>query len=115
MVAEEKFNQNLSTFAWGSLLIWWGISFMIDSITLGMCALGTGLILLGVNALRLFKGIPTLGSTTFIGIVALFWGMLDQARTMMALSPDLSWALLLVVIGVVFWAEVLLPQLRRAD
>ena len=115
MSGEKKFNHNLSTFGWGALLVWWGISVMIDPITFGICALGTGLILLGINAVRLLKGIPAVGTTTFIGVIALVWGMLDQARMMMALSADLSWALLLVVIGVVIWVELLLPRPQKAE
>lgn len=114
MAAEKKFNHNLSTFGWGALLVWWGISLMIDPITFGMCALGSGVILLSINAVRLLKGIPALGSTTFIGVIALVWGILDQARGMLALSEDISWALLLVVIGVVIWIELLLPRARKA-
>lgn len=91
-------NHNLAVIGWGALLVWWGISLIIGPITIGMSAVGTGLILLGVNAARALNGIPTNRSTTAWGIVALVWGILDHSLT---LSFERSFAALLIVIGVV--------------
>lgn len=110
MGKKGTYNHNLSVFGWGTLLIWWGISVMIDPITLAMSAMGTGLIMLGVNAVRSFKGIPTVQTTTILGIIALAWGALDQARMSLGYTEGASFALLLVVIGLVIWVTVLLPQ-----
>ncbi len=105
----STFNHNLSTFGWGAMLIWWGISVMIDPITLAMSAIGTGLIMLGLNAIRFFKGIPTVHTTTILGIIALAWGALDQARMNLGYPAGASFALLLVVTGLVIWITALLP------
>ena len=97
-------NHNFATIGWGALLVWWGISFMVGPITIGMSAIGTGLILLGVNTARALNGISTNRSTTAWGITALAWGLLDHT---LALSFERSFAALLIVIGVVTLASLL--------
>ena len=94
----KSLNHNLAAIGEGALLIWWGIVLLIDPITIGMGAIGSGLILLGVNAARWLTGIPTKRSTTVIGIIALVWGALDQA---FALDFWPSFAMLMIVIGAV--------------
>lgn len=114
MNAKEALNHNLSVFGWGALFVWWGIVFMIDPITLGMGAMGTGLIMLGVNAFRMLKGIEPVGSTTDIGITVLVWGVLDQARLMLGLDIGVSFALVLFVIGLNLWLTSFLRRPRLA-
>jgi hypothetical protein len=97
MEAAKTLNHSFATFGWGALLIWWGVVIMIDPLTIGIGAAGTGLILLGVNATRLLKGIPTRASTTTAGIIALVWGSLDH---FLSLSFGPSLAILLILIGV---------------
>ena len=94
----KTIKRNLTTIGWGALLVWWGLSLMIDPITVGMSAIGTGLILLGLNAARALQGISANRSTTGWGITALVWGILDHT---LALSLERSLAALLIVIGVV--------------
>jgi hypothetical protein len=102
----QTLNRNLATVGNSMLLIWWGIVMVVHPLTIGMGAVGTGLILLGVNAARLLKGIPTKGSTTALGTVALVWGALDSV-----FDPrlEISFAMLLMVIGLVslssLWAH----------
>ena len=105
-------NHRLSTAVWGALLIWWGVSFLIDPITLGMSAVGTGLIFLGVNAIRYLNGIPTRSGTTTMGIIALAWGVLDQGLSVLMPSSDLSFPLFLIVIGAVV---LLTPLFERGE
>ncbi|MGZ9165501.1 MAG: hypothetical protein ACXW4U_10020 [Anaerolineales bacterium] len=100
----KTLNHNFATIGNGALLIWWGIVIMVDPLTIGMGAIGTGLIMLGVNAARLLNGIPTKGSTTVLGIIALVWGTLD---TVLDPSFELSFALMLIVIGLVRIASLL--------
>src|SRR5512139_3973447 len=96
--AKAAVNHTIATTGLGLLLIWWSIVIIAGPLTIGMGAVGTGLILLGINLVRVVKGIPTLGSTTTAGIVALLWGGLE-----VVFDPPLgtSLALLLFVIGVV--------------
>ena len=94
----QVLNHHIANIADGILLIWWGTVIVVDPLTIGMGAIGTGLILLGVNALRLLRGIPTKPSTTALGLVALIWGALDHTLSL-GLWP--SFAILLIVIGLV--------------
>ncbi len=102
-IDKQAMNRNLATVGWGALFIWWGISIMIDPITIGMSAIGTGLILLGVNAVRMLNGIPTNGSTTAMGVIALVWGALDHA---LSLQFGASFATMMIVIGTVVIASL---------
>ncbi len=103
MEATKTFNHNFATIGWGLLLIWWGVCFMVGPITIGMCAVGTGLIFLGVNAARMVKGIPTNRSTTIWGLVLVVWGALDH---LLALSFEASFAVLLIVIGLAIFSNL---------
>jgi hypothetical protein len=98
MDSTSTLNRTLATIGDGALLIWWGIAILVDPVTIGMAAIGTGLIFLAVNAARLLNGIPTKGSTTAAGIIAVVWGVLNQV---LALDFWSSFATLLIVIGVV--------------
>jgi len=94
------------------LLVWWGVVMIVHPITIGMGAIGTGLILLGVNAARRLKGIPTRWTTTVVGSMAALWGLLD-----VILKPrfDVSIALLLIVTGLVSLAAMFMrPAFRES-
>ncbi len=99
----QTFNRNLATIGNGLLLIWWGIVIVVPPLTIGMGAVGTGLILLAVNALRWLNGIPTKGSTTTLGVIALAWGLLEAV-----LNPrfEISFAMLLIIIGLVSFSSL---------
>ena len=101
----KALNHNFATIANGMLFIWWGMVIMIDPLTIGMGAVGTAVIMLGVNVARLLLGIRTKGSTTVVGIIALVWGVMD-----MVLNPtiELSFAIMLIVIGLVTIASLLI-------
>lgn len=71
----------LETTAWGLLFIFWGLSIFFDRIPFGAGLAGTGFILLGLNAIRAWKGIRTRGMTTVCGILALTWGALELLRS----------------------------------
>jgi hypothetical protein len=101
----KNLNHTFSKMGDAVLLIWWGIVMLVNPLTLAMGAIGSGLILLGVNAARLWKGIPAKASTTAIGVTALAWGILD---TIFDPRFEVSFAILLIVIGVVSLAAVLL-------
>ncbi len=104
--ARAATNPNTALVGWSLLFIWWGLVIMIDPLTIGMGAIGSGLIFLGVNAARWLRGLPGRGATTRAGIIALAWGALDTA-----FNPrfELSFALLLIVIGLV-WLAMVLPR-----
>ena len=99
----QTFNHHLATVGNSLLLVWWGIVMLIHPLTIGMGAVGSGLIMLGVNGIRKLKGVPTKGSTTTLGVIALAWGLVDSV-----FNPrfEVSFALLLIVIGLVSFLSV---------
>ncbi len=101
MDAEKIFKHRLSSIAWGTLLIWWGIVVMFDPLTIAIGAIGTGLIFLSANLILSLRGIPTKASNTQFGLIALAWGVLDQVRHVLGLPGSMSFALILIVYGMV--------------
>lgn len=104
MKSEDRLDDQIGTIASSAVLIWWGLAFLIDPITIGMAAVGTGLILIGANAARHLKGLQTRPSTTNAGLIAVLWGTMDHV---FALSLGASLAVMLIVIGLATLKPVL--------
>jgi hypothetical protein len=102
-------NRNLETLTWGAVFIWWGITELLKFLPNGIDAVGFGLIFLGLNVARWLNGIPTNDFSITLGILALVWGGLDLAPSLLHLPFKLPvFAILLIVLGVivvrpVFW------------
>ncbi len=106
----RKLNKVLEAVAWGSLFIWWGLALLLHWLPNGVDAAGTGLILLGVNLVRLLKGIPVNGFSSTLGILALAWGALDLSRSVFHLPFRLPvFEILMILLGVI----LLTASLRR--
>jgi hypothetical protein len=107
MYKPKLLNHNVATIGEGALLVWWGIVLMFDPLTIGMGAIGTGLILLSINGARLLSGLPTRRTTTILGMIAFAWGLLE-----VIFNPSFggSLALLLIVIGLATIASLLVRQ-----
>ncbi len=112
MTDMQTLNRRLATIGWSALFVWWGISILTDPITIGLSAVGTGLILLCVNTVRWLKAIPRNGSTTAVGVVALVWGTLDHV---LALHFGPSFATLLIIVGLVTMVSLLTSRARTSD
>jgi hypothetical protein len=96
MANAKTLNHNFATIGNGALLIWWGIVIMFDPLTIGMGAIGAGLILLGLNICAAeWHSHQKIDNR--LGKYAL-WGILD---TIFTPSFELSFALMLIVIGLV--------------
>jgi len=107
----RKFNPDFETIAWGALLILWGITEMFKSLPDGTGAVGIGLILLGLNVARSWKGQPMSNFTTTLGILALLLGGLQLVRPFLHLSFELPvFAILLLVFGVILLGRALLQN-----
>jgi hypothetical protein len=105
----QPLNRSLGTIGWGLIFVWWGVTEMIKFPS-GTGAIGVGLILLGMNAVRLLNGIPGNGFSITIGILALVWGGLELAGSVLSLPFQLPvFAILLIVLGV----SLLAPELLR--
>ena len=92
-------NRNIETLTWGALFVWWGITLLVK-FPAGFGLIGLGLILLGANAARYFRGIRINGFSTSIGVLALVWGGLELAGAVLRLPFELPvFAILLIVLG----------------
>jgi len=115
MGEKKNLNNIIASFGWGILFVWWGICILIDPITIAMSAIGSGLILLGVNAVRMLKGIPTRESTTTVGVIALTWGVFDQVGSALHLASGLSFALLVLIIGVYICIRTSMASVKKSN
>ena len=106
----SKSNLDFGTIAWGAFFILWGITEMFKSLPNGTGAVGIGVILVGLNLVRLWKGQPASGFTTTFGILALLLGGLELASPYLHLSFDLPiFAILLLALGLI----VLVNELKK--
>ncbi len=105
----QSTNRTIVVAAWSALLVWWGVSLLVDPITIGISAAGTGLILLTANGARALNHIPAVPGTTVAGLTALLWGTLDQV---LALPLGPSVATLLIVCGVMIFGTSLARRSR---
>lgn len=111
----QSLDHRLETITWGLLLVFWGVAIFFDAIPFGVGVAGTGVILLGLNAVRALYRIPARGTTTVLGVLALVWGGLELARpiagSVLRLPFQLNdWAIfsiLLVVLGLILLASVI--------
>ena len=104
-------NRNLETIAWGALFIWWGITELFPFLPHGAGAIGVGLILLGLNVARLLSGVRASGFTITLGILALVWGGLELAGSLLALPFQIPvFAVLLIVLGAIMLVRELLSH-----
>jgi len=90
-------NRNIDALAWGALFIWWGLTLLIQ-FPAGVGLIGVGLILLAANAARYFQGMRVSGFTTAIGVLALVWGGLELAGTVLPFQLPV-FPILLIVLG----------------
>jgi len=99
-VKSSKLNISLEAVAWGALLVWWGVTELLPGFPKGTGAFGVGLILLGVNAVRRLSGAPISVFSTILGVLALLWGGLDLAASLLSLPFEMpTVAILLIVLG----------------
>jgi hypothetical protein len=102
--------RDYETIAWGLLLIWWGFRWWpLASLPNGVGLLGTGVILLGLNVVRVLNGIPVRGFTTFLGVLALAFGGLLLARKILNVPFEIPvLEILLIVLGAILLGRELL-------
>jgi len=90
-------NRNIDALAWGALFIWWGITLLIQ-FPAGVGLIGVGLILLAANAARYFQGMRLSGFSTTIGVLALLWGGMELAGTVLPFELPV-FPIILIVLG----------------
>jgi hypothetical protein len=103
-----KLGRRLEAIGWGAMFVWWGIVELVGTMPRGAGAAGVGAILLGLTAVRWRRGLPANGFATAIGILALVWGVLEIAGTVLVLPFELPvFAIVLIVLGVLLLAPAL--------
>jgi hypothetical protein len=105
----KNLGRDFDAIGWGALFIWWGISVLVTSLPVGTVAIGTGVILIGVNVARKLSGIPISRFSATVGILALIWGVLELVGMLLRLPFELPiFAILLIALGVI----ILVSELR---
>jgi hypothetical protein len=105
----QPLNRDAGAFVWGALLIWWGLSELPGLLPPGAGALGVGLILLGLNGVRLLRGAPAKSLSVSIGILALLLGSLQLVQSVTALPFELPiFSILLIALGLILLTRELL-------
>ncbi len=97
MQDNARMNRNIETLAWGALFVWWGITLLV-TLPAGVGLIGVGLILLGANAVRYSQGIRINGFSACIGVLAVIWGGLELAGTVLPFELPV-FAILLIALG----------------
>ncbi len=121
MEQTKSLNRTYETFGWGALLLLWGATILFDFIPFGIGVAGTGLVLLGVNAVRSLNRLPTKSDNTVLGILTLAWGGLELARPILHIlfaSADLDWvifAILLMGLGLILLVRGFLRTRRTVS
>ena len=94
-----RINRNIDALGWGALFIWWGITLFVK-LPAGVGLIGVGLILLAANAARYYQEKHFGGFTTVIGVLALVWGGLELAGTILPFELPV-FSILLIVLGLI--------------
>ena len=111
MENQQVLNRRLESIGWGAFFVWWGVTELFQSLPEGIGAIGIGLILLALNAVRSRNGLPTSGFTTTLGILALVLGSLELAQIVLHLPFEIPvFGILLIVLGIIFLARELMGK-----
>jgi hypothetical protein len=90
----RELNQRLETISWGLFLIMLGGFALLKSVPEGTWLIGAGVIMLGLNAVRLALGIRVSWFTVIVGTVALLSGLGSVYGVNIPVGP-----LLIILIG----------------
>ena len=92
--ARRELNHRLETVSWGLFLIMLGGFALIPSVPEETWLIGAGVIMLGLNAVRLLLGIRVSGFTVILGTVALLSGLGSVYGIRIPVGP-----LLIILVG----------------
>ena len=109
----HQLNKRIENMSWGVFLVMIGCIWLVPDryVPQGTWLIGTGLILLGLNLIRFFKGIRMSGFTLLLGSIALISGVADLFYVDLPLFP-----ILLILIGANILIKPLIekhPQLEK--
>jgi hypothetical protein len=98
-------NRRLETIGWGLFLIMIGGFALVKGVPEGTWLIGAGLIMLGLNAVRLMVGIRASWFTLIVGTIALLSGLGSVLGIDIPVGP-----LLIVLIGLAIIVRALRPR-----
>lgn|SRR5512138_1479412 len=102
---------NVDRIGWGLLAILWGATILFDFVPFSIGLIGTGLILLGAQAVLRRNHLPAKNDNAVLGILILAWGGLEAGRSWLQQlfpSTDLDWVIFAVLL--ISWGSILLVR-----
>jgi hypothetical protein len=106
-------NKRYTTIAWAILSLWLGILMIIPGNQSPIFVLGTGVILLGLNLVRLVSRIPVSIFSITLGCLAVGLGLVAMFRTVLNIPPfELP---LLPTVLIIIGLYVLIPSVKNRE
>lgn len=102
---KQELNKRLETVGWGLFLIMLGGFALVKGVPEGTWLIGAGLIMLGLNAIRLMVGIRASWFTVILGTIALLSGISQVLGVDIPVGP-----LLIILIGLAIVVRALQPR-----
>jgi hypothetical protein len=102
---KKELNSRLETVGWGLFLIMIGGFALLKGVPEGTWLIGAGLIMLGLNAVRLMAGIRASWFTLILGTIALFSGLGSVYGVNIPVGP-----LLIILIGLAIVVRAFQPR-----
>jgi hypothetical protein len=102
---KRELNRRLETVGWGLFLIMLGGFALVKEVPEGTWLIGAGLIMLGLNAVRLLVGIRASWFTLILGAIALLSGLGSVLGIDIPVGP-----LLVILIGLAIIVRALQPR-----
>jgi hypothetical protein len=104
-VRKRELNHRLETIGWGLFLIMIGGFALVKGVPEGTWLIGAGLIMLGLNAVRLLVGIRASWFTLILGTIALLSGIGSVYGVDIPVGP-----LLIILIGLAIIVRAFQPR-----
>jgi hypothetical protein len=101
----SNLDRRLDQIGWGVFLIMIGAIWLIPSVPQGMWLIGTGVLLLGLNAVRYMRGVSWHRTWTALGLLAFLAGVGELTGIKLPL-----FAISLVMVGLSLVLRSLMPQ-----
>jgi hypothetical protein len=102
---KQELNRRLETVSWGLFLIMLGGFALLPSVPPGTWLIGAGVIMLGLNAIRLLAGIRASWFTLILGTIALLAGISSVLGIDIPVGP-----ILIILIGLAIIVRAFQPR-----
>lgn len=102
---KQELNKRLETVSWGLFLIMLGGLFLVPAVPPGTWLIGAGVIMLGLNGIRLLAGIRASWFTLVLGTIALLAGLGSVLGIDMPVGP-----ILIILVGLAIIVRAFQPR-----